>query len=164
MAQTKNIKAEDRILVQGLSDFRRELRRIAQDGGPDGRELLKEANHKVASLVVTSARTKAAGVGALQAKAASTLVAGRAQAKATVTGGNARVPFFFGAEFGAKANILRNRRTRPTLGYNQFEIWKKPGNGNTGYFLFPTLKDESRTIIELYGEELEKITKYAFPN
>jgi hypothetical protein len=156
-------RSAETVRVQGLDDLRRELRKIQQNGGPQGSTLLKEANHKVASHVVSRAQGRAASVGRMQSKAAATLRAGRAQARATVTGGTG-VPYFYGAEFGAYAGVSRTRGARTFLGFNQFLQWKAPGNGNTGYFLYPTMKAESATIIEMYGDELDKITDQAFPN
>lgn len=144
-------RSDETLRVQGLDQFRRELRSIQQSGGPQGIELLKEANYRVASMVVSKAQSKASSVGPQQARAAASLKPGRQQARAVVSGGSARVPFFFGAEFGA-------------LRYKQFLPWKKPGGGNTGYFLYPTMKTESKNIIEMYGDELEKIAKQAFPS
>ena len=156
-------RSEETVRVQGLDDFRRELRRLGDEAGPEGLSLLKEANHRVASMVIGKAKARASGVGPMQAKAASTLRAGRAQARATITGG-ARIPFFFGAEFGAYSNVPRQRGGRAFTGFNQFLPWKKPGNGNTGYFLYPTMRAESRNIIEMYGDELDRIAKKAFPD
>jgi hypothetical protein len=125
--------------------------------------MLKEANHKVAMMVVGKAQARAGSVGPMQAKAASTLRAGRQQARATITGG-VRMPFFFGAEFGSYSNVPRSRGTRTFLGFNQFMPFKKPGSGNTGYFLYPTMRAETRNIIEMYGDELDRIAKNAFPD
>jgi hypothetical protein len=144
-------RSDETVRVAGLDAFRRELRKLEADAGPDGLAMLKEANHKVASMVVGKAQSRASSLGAMQAKAASSLRAGRQQARAVVSGGGARTPFFWGAEFGA-------------LQYKQFLTWKKPGNGNTGYFLFPTMKAETQNIIELYAKELDKIAKDAFPD
>ena len=147
----KAVRSEETVRVQGLDKFRSELRKLQQQGGADGIALLKEANYRVASMVVGKAQSRASSVGPMQAKAAASLRPGRQQARAVVSGGSARVPFFYGAEFGA-------------LQFKQFLPWKKPGNGNTGYFLFPTMKAETQNIIEMYGEELDKIAKDAFPD
>lgn len=157
-------RTEATVNVKGLDQFRRELRKIEQEGGTDGIALLKEANVKVANYVIAKAQARAAGIGRLQAKAAASMRAGRQQARATIIGGRADMPFFFGAEFGAYPNVVRNRNNRRYRGFNQFEPWRKPGNGNAGYFLFPTMRDETRTIIEMYGDELDKIASEAFPD
>jgi len=156
-------RSEETVRVKGLDDFRRELRRLDSEAGPDGLSLLKEANHKVASMVISKAQARASGVGPMQAKAASTLKAGRAQARATITGGF-RVPFFFGAEFGSYSNGPRTRGSRTYLGFNQFKPFKKAGSGNAGYFLYPTMRAETRNIIEMYDKELDVIAKKAFPD
>lgn len=147
----KAVRSQDTVKVQGLDQFRRELRKLQQSAGSDSIALLKEANYRVASMVVGKAQSRASSIGPMQAKAAASLKPGRQQARAVVSGGGARVPFFNGAEFGAKY-------------YKQFLPWKKPGGGNTGYFLFPTMKAESKNIIDMYGDELEKIAKQAFPS
>lgn len=169
---TENIRSTDRaIYVKGLDEFRKELRRIEANGGEDGRELLKDANNRVASYVVQQAQRRAAGIGRMQARAASALKANRAQARATITASTRDVPWFFGAEFGAKPNITRRPRAAsgwagagPWRGYNQFEMWRKPGGGNAGWFLFPTMRAESKNIIEMYGDELDKIARRIFPD
>jgi hypothetical protein len=156
-------RSEETVRVQGLDEFRRELKKLEQATGTDGLSLLKDANYRVANMVVGKAQSRAGSVGPMQARAASTLKAGRQQARAVIVGGS-RVPFFFGAEFGAYSNFPRQRGGRNFIGFNQFKPWKSPGNGNTGYFLYPTMKAESQRIIDMYAEELDKITKQAFPN
>lgn len=157
-------RSDETVNVKGLDQFRRELRKIQNQGGADGIALLKEANWRVATMVANKAKGRASGLGRMQARAGSTLRAGRQQARAVIIGGSAAVPFFYGAEFGSYSGFPRNRGGRSFLGFNQFEPWKRPGGGNTGYFLFPTMKAETRNIIEMYGDELDKIAKQAFPD
>lgn len=159
----KPVRTQETVRVAGLDQFRRQLRQIEQAGDTDGIALLKEANYRVASMVANRAKGRAASVGRLQAKAAGSLRPGRQQARATISGGTG-VRFFFGAEFGSYRDIPRTRNNRTFLGFNQFLNWKQPGNGNTGYFLFPTMRDETRNIIEMYGDELDRIAKDAFPD
>jgi hypothetical protein len=157
-------RTEETVNVKGLDALRRELRKVERDGGSDGISLLKEANYKVALMVATRAQGRASSVGRMQARAAASLRPGRQQARAVITGGSASVPFFFGAEFGSYSNVQRNRKGRSFIGFNQFLPYKQPGSGKVGYFLYPTLKTESRNIIEMYGEELDRIMKQAFPD
>ena len=167
----KVMKSTATVAVKGLDQFRRELRAVAEGGGADGEALLKEANQRVARFVIGKATARASGVGVMQLRAAQSMTAGRRSARAVIIGGSGAVPYFFGAEFGAKRNVLRKER-RPAgwaaagrwRGYNQFETWKKPGSGNTGYFLFPTLRAESAGIVELYGREVDQIMKKVFPD
>jgi hypothetical protein len=164
------MKSSSTIAVSGLRDFRNELRRLETESGSDGSALLKDANWKVAQFVTERAQTRAGTVGRQQARAAESLRASKTVNRAQVAGGSAKVPFFFGAEFGAKQNILRSERRAAGwagpgryLGFRQFAPWKRPGGGNTGYFLFPTLRAETQNIIDLYGDELDKVTAKAFP-
>ncbi len=150
------------VRVDGLRDFRRELHRLAREGDPMGRELLKDANQRVGDLVVQGARRRASTP--IERKAAATLRAGRQLARVIVTGGRARFPYFYGAEFGSYQNVVRERNGRTVRGWNQFKPWKRPGSGNTGYFLFPTMREESARIVEEYGRELEQVARRAFPN
>ena len=134
----------DAIKVQGLADLRRELKKL------DLTEDLKEANNRVALLVVDEAQKRARALGRMEAKAAESLAAGRAQAKATVAFGGTKAPFALGAEFGA-------------MRYKQFREWR--GSGATaGYWLYPAIRDETPRIIDVYGDELMRITAKAFPD
>jgi hypothetical protein len=166
MSGKKPMRSSATVNVKGLDEFRKQLRKLEDAGAT---EQLKEANYKVASFVISRARTAAAGVGHMQSRAAATMTAGRAQSRATITGGG-KVPYFYGAEFGAKSNVLRRSRRAAGwagpgrwMGYNQFLPWRG-SKGNVGYFLFPTMRTESAAIVEMYGDELDRITKDAFPD
>lgn len=154
--------------IKDLDDFRKDLQRLVREGGPDGLSLLKAANYRVAEHVRAKAITRAAGVGRQQLKAAHTLRSSKTTTRASLTGGNKDVPFFSGAEFGAGLGIRKDLGGRngpnPGLGWEQFLPWKEPGHGQTGYFLFPTLRAESEAIKEMYVRELDEICKFAFPH
>lgn len=147
----KPIRGEGSLQVRGLREFRRELRLVREQGGPDGQAALKAVNWKVAEYVRTKAIARAASLpnGRQQLRAARSMKSGRAQNRATLTGGNAQLVWFGGAEFGAKY-------------WPQFKAWKEPGSGNTGYFLFPTMRAETPKIIDMYGDEFERIAAIAF--
>jgi hypothetical protein len=164
------MKSSATVAVKGLAELRRELRRLDTEAGPDGSALLKEANWQVARFVTERAQARAGTVGRQQARAAESLRASKTVNRAQVSGGSAKMPFFFGAEFGAKQNILRSERRAAGwagpgryLGFRQFKQWRKPGGGNTGYFLFPTLRAETQNIIDFYADELDKVAAKAFP-
>lgn len=172
MAKIPTIRSRgESVAVVGLDDFRRQIARVLQDGGADGTALLKDANWKVAQFVVDKAQAKAATVGRMQVRAAGTLKASKAASRAQVTGvANDKVPYFFGAEFGARQNILRRERRAAGwagpgryYGFRQFLPWKKPGNGQTGYFLFPAMRENSDQIREMYGDAVDVIAKKIFP-
>lgn len=132
---------DEKIRVVGLRDLQRELKALDLQGE------LKEANWRVAQIVLEEAEKRARALGRMQAKAAESLTAGRAQRKATVAFGGARYPFAFGAEFGAKK-------------YPQF----LPHLGRTGYWLYPAIRDKRDEIVDAYGDEIERLTKAAFPD
>lgn len=136
-----------RIRVEGLDAFRKELRKLDDAGLMDE---LKAVNQKVAELVVTKAKLRAQFVGAQAAKAAESMKASRQAARSVVAGGGRRSAFFGGAEFGS-------------VQFPQFKAWQ--GNGrNAGYFLYPTIRESTDEIVELYGDEIDKITRRAFPD
>ena len=158
--------------VVGLTEFRRSLNKVLTEGGPSGNDLLKAANWRVSQFVVEKAQARAATVGRMQARAAEALRASKTASRAEIVGtASSKVPFFFGAEFGAKPNILRKPRAAAGwagpgryYGYRQFLPWKKPGGGNTGYFLFPTMREESGNIVDIYGKEIDAIMRKVFPD
>lgn len=153
--------------IKDLDAFRKDLQRLVREGGPDGLSLLKAANYRVAEHVRTRAVVRAAGVGRQQLKAAQSMRSSKTATRASLTGGNAKVPFFSGAEFGAGLGIRKNvggpNGPNPGIGWEQFLTWKEPGHGQTGYFLFPTMRAESENIKEMYVRELDEICKIAFP-
>tara|TARA_R110000868_G_C10529182_1_gene733886 strand:- start:78 stop:608 length:531 start_codon:yes stop_codon:yes gene_type:complete len=156
------------VKVEGMRDFRKELRQMTEDGGKDGRSLIKQANGRIAKFVVDKAIQRAHSVGPLQVKAAQSMKAKSTSTAAQIVAGD-NIPFFDGAEFGAHRNLERNvkiwgRDQITYLGWKQFKDWKKPGNGNTGYFLFPTLRAESETIKEMWGREFDEISSKVFPD
>lgn len=163
------------VAIDDLDDFRRDLQRLVREGGPDGLSLLKAANYRVAEHVRTRAVARAAGVGPQSLKAALSMRSSKATTRATLSGGNNKVPFFGGAEFGSGLGMRKDIGGRngpnPGLGWLQFKAgdgsdlnWKQPGQGKTGYFLFPTMRAETAAIKEMYTRELEDICKIAFPN
>lgn len=168
------------ILVSGLDEFRRELLKVQRDGGPRGYDLLKRHNYEVAEFVRKKAVTRANTVGRQQARAAASLISRKSGIRAELIGGNDRrkpksgglgasMPFFGGAEFGADHDRLRRVSTRRSLtgsvpGWNQFLPWKEPGRGQTGYFLFPTMREYSNEIKEMYADGLDRIMRDVFPD
>jgi len=136
--------ADESIRVQGLADLRRELKALNLT------EDLKDANNRVAQLVADEAEKKARALGRMEAKAAESLKANRAQSKATVSIGGARYPFALGAEFGS-------------FRFKQFRSWTGSNEGS-GYWLWPAIRETRERVIEMYGDEIEKLTAKAFPD
>lgn len=148
------------VKVQGLDELRRELRKL-DDAGLTTE--LKDVNYDVAKSVIGPAQSAAAAIGRMEAAAAATLTAARAAKGARVNFGGARAPFASGAEFGAGRDTQRTRASGTYVGFRQFSPWR--GNdGGAGYFLYPTIRDLTPAIVEMYGDALEKITARAFPD
>ena len=80
------------------------------------------------------------------AKAAGTLRPVKSGIAASISGGSG-IGFFFGAEFGSSR-------------YHQFMAHR----GETGYFLYPTIRDEMDNIVDFYGDEVERVARRAFPD
>ena len=146
------------VAVTGLDELRRELKKLE---GDQATEALKDANFAVAQLVVSAAQGQASS--RMESAAAATLKPARQAARAQVTGGSG-IAFFGGAEFGAGQNQMRqNVNGSPGLGWNQFKAWRGSGSG-AGYFLYPAIAGATDEIVELYGKEIDKITRDAFPD
>jgi hypothetical protein len=64
---------------------------------------------------------------------------------------------------GVKVARYKNGSPRVRLGWNQFRSWKGIGP-DAGYAIFPFIKRNSAAIVELYGDEIDKITGDAFPD
>lgn len=199
----KAFRGADAVQVEGLRQFSKELKKIQDDGGPQGLDLLKDANYRVAEFVVDAARpafmrlnTQTKGQAA---KVAATIRPARQQIRAVVALGNAKVPWAAGIEFGAyrdKRRLIKNTGGRATVvrdeerlgrvirnveaqrnintgqqvqvtkqirGWNQFLEWRGNKTG-AGYALFPTVRERIDEIVDLYGDELDKIAEAAFPD
>jgi hypothetical protein len=124
-------------------------------------EARPDLRHEIGDIVVRRAKSKASALGLHQQRAAATLRSAKQAARAVVTLGRERLPYGMGAEFGAIRGEPRgvNRPTRPP--WNQFLPWW--AKGNTGYFLFPAIRDTRNEITDLYMKRLDEITKPAFP-
>ena len=146
------------VAVEGLDEFRKALKKL---DGDQATEALKDANFRVAELVTREAQGRAST--RMEQAAAASLRPSRQAARAQVTGGGASVPFFGGAEFGAGRNQLRNTRRGVMRGWNQFKPWRGNGSG-AGYFLYPAIRDATDNVVEIYGTEIDKIMREAFPD
>lgn len=134
--------------VYGLRELRAELKKL--DNATNLQDELKEANYKAADFIVQHAKATAGGVSRQAAAAAESLRASRTASRAQVLIGSAAVPFALGAEFGSQR-------------YKQFPAWRGNSIG-AGYFLWPTIRERMDEVVEYYGDELDKITRKAFPD
>ncbi len=149
--------AGSNIRINGLVDLQRELRKINEKLP----KALGDVNKDVADYVVHRAQGRASTP--LEHRAADTLKAARQQRVALVRMGGAKNPEALGAEFGAIRNIPRNTGRGIVRGWNQFREWR--GNDESaGYFLFPTIRDDTPQIIDRYAELIDRLCKKAFPS
>lgn len=134
------------VRVEGLADFQRELRAL------DSKlpRQLGQANKAAAEMVAVKARARAMSLGGVAAKAAPSIKAAAEQRRSKINLGGARAPYALGAEFGG--------RGRPTT--QQFQ----PHRGQSGYFLWPTVRDTREEFIEVYAKAIDQLMKSAFPN
>lgn len=151
------VTAENAVLVEGLSDLRRELGKLNLTDD------LKDVNFRAGEIIVKRAQQNAASLSSMQQNAAATLKSSRQAARAVVTLGKNSVPYALGAEFGAGRDIKQAGRNRGYTGLNQFEPWRGRG-ADAGYFLWPAIRDSAQEVLDMYGDELEKLTKSAFPD
>lgn len=147
---TTSLRSEYGATIEGLKPFARALKKL----GEEYPTALRQANYDLASEVVRRSKLRAHMAGRQAASAARSLRARRSTNQAMVVGGGARMPYFFGAEFGAK-QYTRFPRWRG----NQFGGWE----GGPGYFLHPTLRAEARPLIDEYMDRLQELASEAFP-
>ena len=134
------------VQVLGLREFSAGLRRVDRDLSKQLRQVNKEAAEDVARY----ARAKASALGGVQNKAAGSLRPGGTQRGGYVKLGGNRFPFALGAEFGS-------------IRFKQFPAWRGSG-ADAGYFLYPALRKRTQHLVEKYGDEIERLSRHAFPD
>lgn len=148
------------VRVKGLDELRRELKKL-DDAGLITE--LKDANMEAAESIIGPAQSSAARIGRMEARAAATLKASKTASVARLIFGGASAPFAGGAEYGANRNRARQTARGTVMGWNQFNP-HRGGGENAGYFLWPTIRERTDDIIEMYGDSIERITAKAFPD
>ena len=144
------------VRIEGLTEFRKELRKVA---GKDGLAALKAVNIKVAEMIVDRTKPKMAK---RSTRSAASLKAAKTANAAFVRGGGKTAPMFGGVEFGAYRNQPRRVARGTVKGWNQFDVWK--GNqSDAGYFLYDTVRSSSEEVIEMYRDGMIEIARGAFP-
>ena len=148
------------VRVEGLTELRKAVKEL---GDVATSKEFKAAGYDVAKeVVIPLAQSKAAGLGRMYARAADTLMATRIAAGGGIRLSNRDFPGTLGAEFGAMANQLRNTRAGTMRGWNQFRGWRGSGPG-TGYFLWPTIREDAELILDEYNERIDPLVKRLFP-
>lgn len=153
----------DKIAIEGINEVRRALKEL---GDINNVREFKLAGYKAgAEVVIPRAQARAAGIGKMQTKAAATLTS-----VSTVTGGAVRFgkgfPASMGAEFGAGRDELRNVKRSGRgfygVGWNQFKSWRGQRDA-TGYFLWPTIRDDREAIVDKFNEGILPLLNRLFP-
>lgn len=144
------------VRIEGLTEFRKELRKVA---GKDGLDALKAVNVKVAEMIVERTKPK---MSKKSTRSAASLKAAKTGNASFVRGGGKSAPMFGGVEFGSYRNQSRATRRGPVKGWNQFDPWKGNGSG-AGYFLYDTVRSSSDEVIKMYRDGMIDIARDAFP-
>jgi hypothetical protein len=152
MAQPKAIE------IEGLEEFRKELREI----DPDLPKARTKAGKTAARLVSDDARSRAGQLGGVHNFVKSTIrpfstskAAGvRLGGKGGTTKRGRKNAASFGAEFGSKQ-------------YKQFPAWR--GNqwedtGNVGYMVHPAIREKLDEVMTIYANEVTRIMRDAYPD
>ena len=150
------VRVSSDIEIRGLKDLIRELRNIDEKLPKE----LGNVNYDVANYVIDRARGRTSTP--LEARAARTMKAARQQRVSLIRLGGNSYPEALGAEFGAGQGVLRNTTRGVMEGWNQFRPWRGSGTG-AGYFLVPTIRDDTPQIIDMYLDLLDQLTARAFP-
>jgi len=65
--------------------------------------------------------------------------------------------------FAGRGDVMQVRAVRVVTGWNQFRPWR--GNGmDAGYALYPTMRDSSEEILDLWVAGIDRLTQKAFPD
>lgn len=140
--------------IDGYDEFRAELRKL----GPEYSRQLGRFHHEAATPIAEDAADRAKRRRAFGSRAAASIKATRKSKAATIAGGGARFPWFWGAEFGAK----RYRQFGPWRGNR----WTPVGGSGVGYAMHPAIRDAvlGGEFIETYGDSLMEFASSAFPD
>ena len=136
------IKSGAGVRVEGLAELNRGLKAL---GGREFQAELREAGREVATEVAKDAQGKAYSLGGVAAHVAPSISASAGFTSAGVSFGGAAHPAAMGAEFGGQG--------RPTT--MQFQ----PHRGTTGYFVYPSIRDNGEFIERTYMDAVDTILR-----
>jgi hypothetical protein len=137
------------VRIEGLADFRRELKALSEALPGELRDLNKEIADKVAG----TARSSFQGRSGSAPKVAGTVKSyGQATGAAVAIGGGSTIggQVAMGNEFGSVA-------------HKQFPAWRGNDAG-AGYSLYPAIRRGTSDIEDTYGDRLERLARRAFPD
>jgi len=147
-----------KVRVEGLDEFRRELKKIDKALGKE----LRLVHLKVADLV--SGRAQGAAPGGVRGA-----VRPRATQKSAFVSIYPNPPYALGMFMGMKrrSGWYAKGRYRSSSG-RQFEPWIgnswDPGDGGGPYYIGPVISASVDDVIDLYGDEIELLAAKAFPS
>lgn len=129
------------VKVEGLAELRKALKAVDAAAPKE----LAAAGKEVASFVAEDARGKAGGLGGVAGHVAPSIAPGGSARGGSVNFGGAAYPMAMGAEFGGQG--------RPTT--QQF----RPHLGRTGYFVYPSIRDNGERIESEYGNAIDDLMR-----
>src|SRR5262245_8022884 len=161
-------RAVEAVRIQGLRDFRRELKRM----GPEFPAELKQANLDAAELVAADARRRAPrgpheGGGRVVPISQNIRALG-SQAKGQVAIGGARSPHAVVTEFGGtiprrgQSRLLIEQQQRSHRSFVRAGLSVTPVRAQP--YLYPALAAQREAVIEFYGEAIDRVSRRAFPS
>lgn len=148
-----------RVEIKGLKNFRTELKRIDSELPKE----LRKVNLAAAKLVAEGTRSSFASRPGVTSAVAASVKALAGQKSASVRiGGAGKAEAALGHEFGG--GKYSAGRPSPAGGHTtQFPAWRGSG-GDAGYSLFPTLRESTDELVEMYGDALMDVADRAFPD
>jgi hypothetical protein len=146
--------APDRIVVEGLSEFRRALKPL----GGEYTKLLRQELKETVSPIVSDAQAAYRKLYDRGRGRHERSIRGQAtQTSASVAmGGRARTGGMKGQEFGSTQSP----------GKRQFPIWSGPasgGRGSRGYFFYPAIRRNMGAFRDRALKAIDRVSRRAFP-
>lgn len=135
-----------RVDVEGLAELSKDLRALDKNLARE----LRAANKSVAGFVASDARAAALSLGGVAAHSAPSVKPAAGGDWAGVALGNDSYPMAAGAEFGGQR--------RPTT--QQFQPWRG-SDSSAGYFLYPSIRNDSDRIETEYTAALDEVLRKA---
>jgi hypothetical protein len=132
----------DKIEIEGLKDFARELRRLDKAWGKE----LRTASKDAADIAADATRSSFASRGGVAPKVAASVKVLAQQRGASIRIGGDRYPYAMGSNFGSKR-------------YAQF-----PPVASPDYSLYKSIRAKRPEVVDAFGDAIDRLVKRAFPN
>lgn len=135
------------VKVEGL----KELRKALKDVDPELQKQLRVELKKVAEIVATDARSKAAG---FSRRAADTIRATSSGDKVLIRGGESKLAWYGWADFGSRTPVSGNPRS--------VGPWAGSGAGPArGRFIYAALDDKFDEVVQAVDDAVNEATRKA---